>query len=101
MATNSLILVFAAGMGAGTVFYGGLWWTVLKGITARQPGLLFAGSFFGRMAAVAAAIYLISGARLERLAVCMLGFFMARAVIMRRLRPLEASLEGKEHAHQP
>lgn len=97
---STLILAFLAGIGTGAVFYGGLWWTITKGATVRQPALLFLTSFFVRMAAVVTAIYLISGACLDRLAVCMLGLLIAKAVVARRVRPQEAHLQEKAHAPQ-
>ncbi len=85
--TETAILALLAGIGVGTVFYGGLWWTVRKGITSRQPAVLFLGSFLARMAAVVPVLFLISQGRLERLALGLLGFFAARTAIVRHLRP--------------
>ena len=38
MSSIALILgALAAGMGLGTIFFGGLWWTVTRGLTAAIP----------------------------------------------------------------
>ena len=36
-----LTVVMFAGLVLGAIFFGGLWWTVLKGVSAKQPALWF------------------------------------------------------------
>jgi len=47
-----LVTALALGLVLGAVFFGGLWWTVRRGLTSSTPGLWFGLSALGRMAAV-------------------------------------------------
>ncbi len=38
--TIYMILAFVAGLALGTVFFGGLWFTVKKAVTAKIPALM-------------------------------------------------------------
>ncbi|MEO8142982.1 MAG: ATP synthase subunit I [Betaproteobacteria bacterium] len=76
-----LVAACAAGLVLGGFFYGGLWWTVRRGIASPQPGLLFLGSLLLRTAIALAGFYFVSGLRWERLVACLLGFVIARAAI--------------------
>jgi F1F0 ATPase subunit 2 len=42
----------AVGLGLGTIFFAGLWWTIRKGTLVRQPAFLFLVSLLLRMALV-------------------------------------------------
>ena len=83
----TLVPVWMAGTALGTIFYGGLWWTVRKGVSSRWPALWFCGSALLRMSIAVSGFYLISGGHFARLLVCLLGFVMARLVVMRLTRP--------------
>ncbi len=76
-----LILNFIAGIVLGSFFYGGLYWTVKKGLTARQPGLLFASSFFIRTAVVIAGAILISQGIFQNLVSCLIGLILSKSVV--------------------
>jgi len=39
--TELLILALAAGLVLGAIFFGGLWWTVRKGVSSKYPALWF------------------------------------------------------------
>ncbi|MCB0559769.1 MAG: hypothetical protein KDD09_12545 [Phaeodactylibacter sp.] len=82
------ILALLGGAGLGALFFGGLWWTVQKGLSAKRPALLFLGSLLLRTAAVLTGFYLIAGDGWERMVACLLGFIIMRAVITRLTRPL-------------
>lgn len=77
------ILAGAAGVGLGSIFYGGLWWTVRRGVAARQPALWFFGSLFLRMTLVATGFFFVGGGQLPRLLACLLGFIIARVAVLR------------------
>jgi F1F0 ATPase subunit 2 len=81
--TVFMILAWAAGMLLGTVFFGGLWWTVRRTTTVRQPALWFVGSMFLRTAVVLLGFYVVSGGSWRRLLLCAVGFFMARWLVVR------------------
>ncbi len=82
---NFLILAFAlvAGILLGAIFFGGLWWTVRKGVAAKNPALWFLGSMLLRMAIVLAGFYFVGRGDWQRLIVCLLGFIVARFIVMR------------------
>ncbi len=79
----SLAGSMAAGVLLGAIFFGGLWLTVRKGVSSKQPALWFFGSLVMRMSVVLSGFYFVSGGRWERLLACLLGFIMARLVVMR------------------
>ena len=43
-----LALALAAGLLLGAFFFGGLWWTVQKGVASERPALWFLGSLLLR-----------------------------------------------------
>ncbi|WP_343222576.1 ATP synthase subunit I [Prosthecobacter sp.] len=77
----SMMLSFAAGLLLGAVFFGGLWWTIRKGLSSPRPALLFLGSAVLRMGIVVAGFYFISNGQWQRLLACMAGFIIARLVV--------------------
>ena len=81
-----LLTGWLAGGVLGAIFFGGLWWTVRRGLSARQPALWFLGSLLARMSVALAGFYFVSGGHWERLATCLLGFFMARVAVTRLTR---------------
>jgi F1F0 ATPase subunit 2 len=76
-------LALLAGLLLGTLFFGGLWWTVLKGVSARQPALWFGTSLLLRTALVLAGFYFVAGEDWKRLLLCLLGFVVARFVVIK------------------
>jgi len=52
--TLTLALAWLAGGALGAIFFGGLWWTVRKGVSSPQPALWFFGSLLLRMSIVLA-----------------------------------------------
>jgi F1F0 ATPase subunit 2 len=81
--TLTLVAAWAAGGVIGVMFFGGLWWTVHRGVSSGQPALWFLGSLLLRMSVTLAGFYLVSGADWQRLVLCLLGFVMARLVVTR------------------
>ena len=82
-----LVLAWAAGMGLGVFYFGGLWLTVRQLPASRRPALLFLGSFAVRTAVALVGFYLVMGGRWERALGCLVGFMMARLMLVSRLRP--------------
>ena len=76
-----LLLAGAAGLVLGAIFFGGLRWTVRKGLTARQPALWFLGSMLLRMGIALAGFYFVGRGDWRRLLACLLGFVIARFVV--------------------
>ena len=66
--TLSLVLCWAAGGALGAMFFGGLWWTVRKGVSSERPALWFLGSALLRMGLAMAGFYFVGGRDWKRLA---------------------------------
>ncbi|CAN5322571.1 ATP synthase subunit I [soil metagenome] len=95
-----LTLALLAGAALGTVFFGGLLWTVRRGVTSEQPALWFLGSMLLRMGVALAGFYVVADGRWERLVSCLAGFVLARVVVMRCSRSGE-NLATREAKYAP
>jgi F1F0 ATPase subunit 2 len=82
----SLAACLLAGIVLGAFFFGGLWWTVRKGVSSKRPALWFFGSMLLRMAIVVLGFYFILGDDWKRLLAGLLGFVIARIIVMRLIR---------------
>jgi F1F0 ATPase subunit 2 len=89
-----LMLAWAAGGVLGGAFFGGLWWTVRKGVASPYPALWFGGSLLLRVSVVLAGFYVVSAGRWPRTLVCLLGFLTARFIAMRLTKPPDAIRRG-------
>jgi len=76
-----------AGLALGAVFFGGLWWTVRKGVVSRHPAAWFLGSLMLRIAILLAGFYFVAGDHWDRLLACLLGFILARFIVTRFTAP--------------
>jgi F1F0 ATPase subunit 2 len=85
-----LIMAFAAGIGLGTFYFGGLWLTVQRLPKVRRPALLSMCSFFVRLGIILFGFYLIMDGHWERIIVCMLGFLIMRVIFVRVWGPIRA-----------
>jgi F1F0 ATPase subunit 2 len=85
--TLTLVLASVAGVLLGALFFGGLWWTVQKGLSSKRSALWFLGSLLLRMSIALAGFYFVSGGHWERLLVCLLGFVLARLIVTRLTGP--------------
>lgn len=83
--------VMLAGAALGAVFFGGLWWTVQRGAASAAPGRWFLGSLVLRTAIVLAGFYVVGAGQPVRLGLCLLGFLLARAIVLRTTRPTPAA----------
>ena len=79
--TLTLVLSWVAGGVLGAIFFGGLWWTVRKGISSERPALWFFGSLLVRMSITLAGFYFVGGRHWDRLLLCLLGFVVARMAV--------------------
>ncbi len=99
-----LMLVFALAVGVvlGAISFGGLWWTVRRGLSSRQPALWFLGSLLLRMALVLVGFYFAGRGDWKRLVACLLGFVFARIIVIRLTRasagPNASILKEFDHA---
>jgi F1F0 ATPase subunit 2 len=89
---STLLSVFAllSGVLLGAIFYGGLWWTVRHGLLSPLPALWFSASSLIRTALALLGFYVVSHGEWRRLLTCLLGFFLARLVVMHGSRKLAA-----------
>lgn len=97
-----LVLVGLAGGVLGAIFFGGLWWTVRMGVSSRQPALLFFTSLLLRTIIVLTGFYFLTGGHWHRLLACLLGFVIARIIVMRltdsSVGPLQSPTREADHA---
>jgi len=96
-----MALAWVAGLFLGAIFFGGLWWTVRKGLISKQPAFWFLASMLLRTGIVLAGFCLIADHRLSRLVACLVGFVMARLVVTRMTRTAAPSLPPREARHAP
>ena len=100
--TLTLVLALVTGVLLGAMFFGGLWWTVQKGVSSKQPALWFFGSLLLRTSIALAGFYFIARGHWERLLVCLLGFVMARLIVTRLTRAAEKpTYLAQEASHAP
>ena len=98
----SLMAALVAGVVLGALFFGGLWWTVQKGVSARQPALWLFGSMLLRTSIALAGFYFIAHGHWQRLLACLLGFVIARLIVMRLTRAGEKPIHlAQEAGHAP
>ena len=88
-------LATLTGVALGVIFYGGLWWTVRKGVASKQPALWFLGSLLLRMAVLVGGFLLVGAGDWRRLLFCLLGLVIGRITVTRLTRTI-----GHEHARE-
>jgi F1F0 ATPase subunit 2 len=79
-------LAVVAGAILGAMFYGGLWWTVRRGLLSRQPAIWFLTSQIARTAAALLGFYAVFRGDWRRLVACLAGFTLARILVTRLTR---------------
>jgi F1F0 ATPase subunit 2 len=77
----------AAGLVLGAFFFGGLWWTVGKGLASPHPALWFFASMLVRTSVTLAGFYFVGREEWQRWLLCLFGFVLARMVVKRLTRP--------------
>ena len=87
--TLTLVLALVTGVLLGAMFFGGLWWTIQKGVSSQRPVFWFFGSLLLRMSIILTSFYFIARGHWERLLVCLLGFIIARLIVTWLTRPSE------------
>jgi len=100
--TVSLVLAVVTGVLLGALFFGGLWWTVQKGVPSKRSALWFFGSLLLRTSIALAGFYFMARGHWERLLLCLLGFIMARLIVTRLTRAAgKPTYLAQEASHAP
>ena len=97
-----MILAFIGGLLLGTIFFGGLWFTVRKLVISKIPALWFLGSFILRVSITLIGFYYISSGSWQRLLICVAGFIIARFAVIHftKLSEEKQVLLKKEISHE-
>ena len=100
--TAYMILAFTGGIVLGILFFGGLWFTVKKAVTAKVPALWIFSSFFLRVSITLVGFYFIGAGNWQRLVVSLVGFIVARFVVIRFTKSIDEKQTSlkKEAAHE-
>jgi F1F0 ATPase subunit 2 len=70
------------------MFFGGLWLTIQKAVSSKRPALWFFGSLLLRTILVLAGFSIFArGGHWEKLLMGLLGFVLARLIVMRLTGP--------------
>ena len=97
----SLAPALAAGVLLGVIFFGGLWWTVIRGLSSERPALWFFVSMLARTGITLGGFYFIGGENWERWLLCLLGFVLARAIVKWLTRPPAEHQRAPETSYAP
>ena len=81
-----VIDALAVGTVLGALFFGGLWWTVRRGLTAENPALWFGLSALGRMAITVFGLNYVARSGWPSLLACLCGLLIARVAVTRLTR---------------
>lgn len=84
-----MTFAFIAGLILGTLFFGGLWFTVRKTVMSTKPVLWVLGSFLFRMSITLIGFYYIYQGNWQRLLICLFGFVSARFIVMHFTKSIE------------
>ncbi len=97
-----MIFAFILGLLLGTIFFGGLWFTVRKLVTSKIPALWFLGSFILRTGIALIGFYYISSGSWQRLLICVAGFITARfsVIYITKSKNENHVLLNKEVSHE-
>jgi F1F0 ATPase subunit 2 len=90
-----MIAALFAGILIGAIFFGGLWFTLKKCVSSKNPALWILGSFFARTGITLCGFYFISNGNWRRLIVCLFGFIIARLLSNRFLTYAKATTKAE------
>lgn len=97
--TNEMLNIgtsLGVGLLLGLFFFGGLWWTVQKGIAVKQPALWFLASQIIRTSVVIFGFYILGDGQSLKLVSGLLGFLFARLSITHYKRTIRHSIHLEE-----
>jgi F1F0 ATPase subunit 2 len=76
-----LSFAWICGLALGAFFFGGMWWTLRRGLSSARPALWMFGSLMLRMSITLLAFLRVADGRWQPLVLCLIGFVMARAAV--------------------
>ncbi len=99
----ALAVALVAGFLLGGLFFGGLWWTVQRAVSSQSIARWFLGSLLLRMGIALGGFYFVGRGHWPRLLVCLLGFLLARVLVLRLTRTTVEKQPrlSKEASHAP
>ena len=101
--TDALTILSAAlaGIGLGVFFFGGLWWTVKRCAFSRRPGVMIFVSLIVRMGMILVGFRVVAGDHWQRLLACLLGFVLARFLVVRFIPSLAEYYATRRNPREP
>lgn len=90
------VAMVLAGGALGGIFFAGLLWTVRRAATSLTPARWFLSSMLVRTTIVLVGFYVVGAGQPVRLGLCMLGFLLARIIVLRATR--HSSTTGEPQA---
>lgn len=81
------LLILPLSFGLGILYFSCLWLTVQNLARTQHPVLLIVGSGVLRMMVALVALYLMVGGYWERLLIALVGFLLARSLLIAHWRP--------------
>ena len=99
----TIVSALVTGVFLGALFFGGLWWTIQRGVSSKRPALWFFGSLLLRTSIVLAGFYILARGHWENLFMGILGFVLARLIVTRLTGPPVGPRDSpaKEAIHAP
>jgi len=100
-----IVLVGIIGLLLGGFFFGGLWWTVRRGVKSSRPALFFMASLIIRILVVLGGFYLVCRDDWRRFVACLAGFIIAKFIVLKldktaskKLNPSEKESPNAHHS---
>lgn len=95
----SLLPPFTGGLLLGVLFFGGLWWTVRKGVVSTRPALWFFSSYVLRLSLAAVGFAVLADGDWSKLAAGFLGFVIVRLYVARFGKRMKPVTQPREVGH--
>lgn len=83
MSELSAVMTLFGGIVIGVFFFGGLWITIRRVQHLRRPGIVLFASSVVRITIALGGLYVVAWGRWERLLIAVVGFMLARLVVIR------------------
>ncbi len=83
---TELFISFVSGMLLGLIFFAGLWWTLKISLSSRYVAFWLLGSMMLRAGLVLVGFYYVGGSSWQKMASCLVGFFITRVLFSRSVQ---------------